>query len=204
MRHVLSRRAALAGAIALLAGCAAPKPKTAQSRDIGFDLWCGRPGAKFGDKIAVTHGSRTISGPMVWTHPITNEVLSVYERRNREANGDKIQLFRLAADGQSLGRVFDSRPGRGDRHFTGDAFFPLGPWSRGERRSWAMTEHEGGKTNARTATIRIRRLSFTDDGVDGALRHDWMLMTPDKKVLFDERYVHAPGIGFVSFSNRLR
>ncbi|MFT6773930.1 MAG: hypothetical protein ACJA1L_001640 [Paracoccaceae bacterium] len=55
-----------------------------------------------------------------------------------------------------------------------------------------MTEHEGGVARRRTATIRIRRLSFNDGGHRDARRYDWTQAGPAGKVLFDERYFYAP------------
>ncbi|MFT6773929.1 MAG: hypothetical protein ACJA1L_001639 [Paracoccaceae bacterium] len=58
--------------------------------------------------------------------------MSVYERRNAEPDGgEKVQLFVRSSGAAALGRVFDRRPGRADRHFVGDAFFPVGGLDRG-------------------------------------------------------------------------
>jgi hypothetical protein len=210
MAHPLSRRTMIFAALAagLTAGCAGPAARRAvpdpETRLIGFDLWSGVPGSKFGDPIRIAQGSRVISGPIDWTHPVTGERLKVYERRNAEISGEKVQLFAMSDEGAALARVFDRRPGRPDRHFVGDAFFPIGIWSKGERRSWTMTEYEAGKVHERVATIRIRRLNFTYDGTPDALRYDWILTDKDGGTVFDERYVHGPSIGFMRFTNRLR
>jgi hypothetical protein len=205
MSDPLSRRTvitAAAAAMALsIAGCAQPAPE-ARVRHIGFALWAGVPGAVFGDAVDVTVGSRTSRGPIDWTHPVTGAAMQVYVRVNRESAGEKMQYFTLSPDGAALSRVFDSRPGRADRHFVGDAFFPLGDWTRGERRSWTMTEHENGAAREYVATIRIRRLSYGDAGRRDALRYDWILTDAAGGVIFDERYVYAPAIGFVSYRNR--
>lgn len=204
-----TRRAVLGGGLGLVlagvAGCAsAPEPDAAaELRVIDLGLWAGSPGARFGDPVEVVDGSRLIRGPFAWTHPVTGERLQVYERLNREPEGDKRQLFRLNSDGAALGRVFDSRPGQSDRVFVGDAFFPLGPWAPGERRSWRITEHQDGEARPRVATIRIRRLSYDYRGVPESLKYDWILTDPAGRKLFDERFIYSPGEGFVKFIDRM-
>jgi hypothetical protein len=151
----------------------------------------------------VTSGSRTIRGPLTWQHPVTQDRLQVYERLNRETKGVKRQLFTLNSDGSALGRVFDSRPGSADRYFVHDAFFPLGHWRRGERRSYPMTEFQSGKTRTFLATIRIRSLSFEYRDVPDSLKYDWRLTDRAGGKVFDERFIYSPGIGFVKFIDRM-
>lgn len=208
MVHAVDRRAFIRAGISVLAlgaaGCTLRgEPGMVDERDIGFDLWTGVPGTAFGVPVDVTRGSRRIHGPLAWTHPASGERLEVYELRNREPQGDKRQLYRLSADGSALGRVFDSRPGRPDRLFLGDAFFPLGRWSRGERRSYPMVEIEGGARREYVATIHIRRLAHEYRGVPGSLTYDWILTDAQGRKVFDERFVYSPGAGFVKFTNRL-
>lgn len=193
--------------VALAAGCAqAPREPESDTRVIGLDLWSGDPrlAGMEAPQMQVVKGTRTLSGPMPWTHPRTGRALQVYERRNVEKDGARIQLFERRADGQALGRVFDARPGRADRSFVNDAFFPLGTWSRGESRDFKMVEYTEQGPQERTATIKIRRLDFTFRDVPHSLRYDWILRDADGNVLFEERYVYSPGVGFASFENRLK
>jgi hypothetical protein len=193
--------------LALVAACAqAPREPKANTRVIGLDLWAGDAGLAGAEapRVQAVKGTRTLSGPIAWSHPKTGQVIQVYERRNVESDGTRIQLFTRRADGQALGRVFDTRPGRADRHFENDAFFPLGIWSRGESRDFKMVEYTEQGAQERTATIKVRRLDFTFRDVPHSLRYDWILRDASGNVLYEERYVYSPGVGFASFENRLR
>lgn len=193
--------------VALIAACAQPprEPRT-ESRVIGLDLWAGDPAiaGAAAPRIQAAKGTRSLSGPTAWSDPKTGQAVQVYERRNVESDGVRTQLFTIRADGQALGRVFDTRPGRADRYFANDAFFPLGTWSRGESRDFTMLEYTEQGPQERTATIRIRRLDFTFRDVPHSLRYDWILRDADGNVLYEERYVYSPGVGFASFENRLK
>ena len=69
-----------------------------KERFIPVELWTGEPwdGAKelntsradtrFGDR-----SNKQIKGPTEWKHPVTGETLLVYERRNQEKQGVKVQ-----------------------------------------------------------------------------------------------------------------
>ena len=73
-----NRRQILAGAGLLamvVGGCARETASSSKTRDIGFDLWVGQPGIGFGDSVAISSGSRSISGPYEWRHPITGETM---------------------------------------------------------------------------------------------------------------------------------
>jgi hypothetical protein len=191
--------------VALVGACAV-QPKEPDTREIGLDLWTGDP-AVAGvtlPQVQSIHGSRTISGPIAWTHDKTGQALQVYERRNPEAEGVKVQYFERRADGQALGRVFDSRPGRADRYFVNDAFFPLGTWARGESRDFQMIEYTEAGPQTRIATIKIRRLDFVFRDVPHSLRYDWILTDANGNVIYNERYVYSPGIGFAAFDDRLK
>lgn len=191
--------------VAFVAACAMQPPEP-ETRVIGLDLWTGEPaiaGVAL-PQVQAVHGTRTISGPKPWTHGKTAQSLQVYERRNEEAAGVKIQYFERRADGQALGRVFDSRPGRADRYFVNDAFFPLGTWARGESRDFQMIEYAEQGPQTRIATIKIRRLDFVFRDVPHSLRYDWILTDANGKVIYNERYVYSPGIGFASFDDRLK
>jgi hypothetical protein len=191
--------------VAFVGACAA-QPKEPDTREIGLDLWTGDP-AVAGvtlPQVRSVHGSRTISGPIAWTHDKTGQALQVYERRNPEPEGVKVQYFERRADGQALGRVFDSRPGRGDRYFVNDAFFPLGTWARGESRDFQIIEYTEAGPQSRIATIKIRRLDFVFRDVPHSLRYDWILTDANGNVIYNERYVYSPGIGFAAFDDRLK
>jgi len=177
-------------------------PGLVQAR-IGFDLWAGPRGVAFGDRVDVTQGSRRIHGPLTLQHPVTGERLTVYARINRERDGERLQYFTMRPDGAALARVFDRRPGRRDRAFTGDAFFPIGLWRQGESRAFRMTEHAGGAPRQRQLTLTVIDPSREFRGVPGSLRYDWIARDSGGGVLFHERFDHSPGIGFVRFDNRL-
>ena len=191
--------------LAVLGACAGG-PQEPEIREIGLDLWTGETAIAglVQPQVQAVHGTRTISGTTAWTHDKTGQTLQVYERRNVEADGVKLQVFTVRADGQALGRVFDSRPGRADRYFVNDAFFPLGPWAPGESRNFQMIEYTEQGPQTRIATIKIRRLDFVFRDVPHSLRYDWTLKDANGNVLYDERYVYSPGVGFASFQNRLK
>ncbi len=189
--------------VAALAACAVEREP--DTRVIGLDLWTGDPaiaGVTL-PQAQVTHGTRTISGPKAWTNPKTGQSLQVYERSNAETQGAKTQYYVRRADGQALGRVFDSRPGRADRYFVNDAFFPLGTWSRGESRTFQAIEYTEAGPQTRLITIKIRRLDFTFRDVPHSLRYDWIMTDANGAVIYNERYVYSPGVGFAAFDNRL-
>lgn len=191
--------------LAVLAACAA-QPKAPDTREIGLDLWTGDPGIAglSQPQIQVVHGTRTLSGPKSWLHPRTGQALQVYERANAEDEGLKVQYFERRPDGQALGRVYDSRPGRADRHFVNDAFFPLGTWARGESRTFQSLEYTEDGPQQRLITIKIRRLDFTFRDVPHSLRYDWIMTDAEGRVIYNERYVYSPGVGFAAFDNRLK
>lgn len=202
-RHPLARLALIVPLVALLGACAMQREP--ETRDIGLDLWTGDP-ALAGvalPQIRVTHGTRTLSGPRTWTHPDSGETMQIYERSNIETEGVKTQYFVRRPDGQALGRVYDARPGRADRTFINDAFFPLGTWGRGESRTFQSLEYTEAGPQTRIITIKIRRLDFTFRDVPHSLRYDWIMSDAKGNVIYNERYVYSPGVGFAAFDNRL-
>jgi len=174
-----------------------------QTRSIGLDLWVGTAVDPDAAPFNVSSGSRVKYGPDIWTHPITGQSMETFVRVNNERNGQRIQRFAIRSDGQALARVFDQRPGQPDRHFVGDAFFPLGIWSKGENRIYQMTQYRLGQAETFNATLRIRRLSFRYRNVPESLRYDWQLHDQAGRKIFDERFEYSPGIGFVNFTNRM-
>lgn len=219
----LTRRGALRGlaggtAALLLGGCGATVPDLrdvalpdlggltgAAPRRIGFDLWSGVPGARFGDRIDKSVGSRRIYGPRQWRHPVTGETIPIYVRENRERDGGvRVRYLTMNADGTALARVFDRRPGqRHDRYFQGDAFVPQGSWADGTRRRYTMTQVQNGRASEFRLTLRMLRSNFTYEGRAGSMEYDWIARTPSGRMVFHEGYVYSPGVGFVDFDNRL-
>lgn len=205
-RHPLVRLALILPLVAVLGACAAPQERGSDTRDIGLDLWSGDPslaGITL-PQVRMTHNTRTLSGPRSWTHPDTGETVQIYERTNVEDEGVKTQYFTRRPDGQALGRVYDSRPGRADRTFVNDAFFPLGTWGRGESRTFQSIEYTEDGPQTRLITIKIRRLDFTFRDVEHSLRYDWIMTDANGNVIYNERYVYSPGVGFAAFDNRLK
>ncbi len=181
-------------------------------RFIPIELWSG---AKWNGQrdlamapMNVTFGKRgkkRITGPVDWRHPVTGQNLKVYDRLNKTTKGDKRQLFTLNPDKTGLAKVFDHRPGRKDRYQSDNAvLFPLGLWRKGELRNYRFDEFVNGKKVQRTATIRIRRLSFTYKGVKHAMKFDWILKDAQGQILFHERYIYGPQKGLMYFKDRLK
>jgi len=174
------------------------------SDKIGFGLWAGVRGAKFGDPVDRTVGIRRIRGPRVWTHPITGRRLKVYVRTKRERSGTKTSYYTMRADGTALARVYDRRPGRSDRYFTDDAFMPMGPWWNGKTKSYRMAQHFDGKTRPYTVSIRVTRASFTHKGIPGSMEYVWTERTSKGRKTKALRYVYSPGRGLVVAENLMK
>lgn len=199
--------AAAGGALALGAGCVPQMPVARApggAADLGFDLWAGVPGARFGDRVDRTVGPRRIRGPRRWTHPITRQTMTIYVRTKRETSGTKTAYYTMRSDGTALGRVFDSRPGRPDRYFVDDALVPMGPWRDGMARSYAVTEHADGRPVRSTVTIRVTRASFTHRGVPGSMEYVWTRKNASGRKTAELRYIYSPGIGFVDIDNLMK
>ena len=199
-----------------LAGCASMSNpwfvnKQRNSRFIPVEMWTGAEWT--GEKqlimtpVNVTFGSRnhkTISGPALWTHPITDETLKVYERINKTKKGVKRQLFTINPNASGLAKVFDERPNMAKRFFSAQAvLFPLGYWLKGEKRTFVFDEFVDGKLLKRTATIHMRRLSFTYEEVKYAMKYDWIMQDDKGNIIFNERFVYGPGKGLMYYKNRL-
>ncbi len=176
----------------------------ARQGQIGFELWSGVPGSTFGERIDKTVGSRRISGPRNWRHPVTGETLPIYIRENRERRGVRIQYLTMNNDGTALARVFDRRPGQThDRYFINDAFVPMGRWRDGTRRSYTMTQVQAGRSERFALSIRMLRSDFVFEGRAGSMEYDWIASSPAGRTIFHERFVYSPGLGFADFDNRL-
>jgi hypothetical protein len=206
-------------AFTLAVGCASSPQVWKQSLDrqadtrfIPLELWSGDDWSGATrlalTPAATTFGKRdhkTIRGPFAWRHPVTGETLQVYERLNHTTEGPKRQLFTINPEGTGLAKVYDERPGMPTRHFSTNAvLFPLGSWGRGEKRTFAFDEYVEGRRERRTATIYIRRLSFTYQDAPYALKYDWICQDSQGKELFHERFIYGPGESLMYFQNRLK
>jgi hypothetical protein len=207
----LSRRFFLAalggGALTGAAGCIPDMPVTrlpGASAQLGFGLWAGVPGAKFGDRVDRTVGVRRIVGPRTWTHPVTGQRMTVYVRTKQESSGTKTSYYTLRPDGTALARVLDKRPGAADRYFTGDAFVPVGPWRSGMAKSYAMAQHSSGKATQFTVTIRVTKATFTHKGRSGSMEYIWTERNQSGRKTKELRYVYSPGIGMADVKNLMK
>jgi len=184
---------------------------TADSRFIPVELWAsanwsGLEDVSFSrlDTTSGKNGNRTVSGPITWRNPYTGKSYGVYEQVKTKKYGLKRQLFTLNEKGTALGRVFDSRPGSGDRVFENEAMFPVGYWRRGEERTFEYLVFLESGAVKRTATIKIRQLDYAYRGVEHSLKYDWIQRNEEGDVLFYERYVYSPGKGLVRFTDRMK
>lgn len=209
--HTLTRRlfmaAASASAVTAVAGCIPDLPVSLSmgpDATLGFGLWAGVPGAKFGDRIDRTRNVRRIRGPRVWTHPVTGKRLQVYVRTKWEPSGTKTSYYTMRSDGTALARVFDSRPGRADRYFTDDAFMPIGPWRNGMTKSYRMAEHSKGKATRYVVSIRVVQAAFTYNGRPGSMEYVWTQRTASGSKAKQLRYIYSPGIGLVVTENLMK
>ena len=98
-----------------------------------------------------------IKGPTDWKHPVTGQTSTVYERVNPdERRGeDKTQLFTINQDQTGLGRLFDGRPGRDTRTYSGGLKFTLGMWKEGESKPFTY------KVWDTSVTERLARSPFS-------------------------------------------
>jgi hypothetical protein len=175
-----------------------------KERFIPVELWTGEPwdGAKelnttraetrFGDR-----SNKQIKGPTEWKHPVTGETLLVYERRNQEKQGVKVQLFAMNEAKNGLGRVYDSRPEFGTRTFSGGLKFPLGYWQQGETRQLEEKRYEGSKAETRIESITITRLDFNYQGAPHCLEFYWVYRD-GAKIVDHQTYIYCPNRGMVS------
>ena len=98
-------------------------------------------------------------GPIEWRIPVTDTTEAVWVRS--KADGSKTQYFTCHDKG--VGRVFDQRVGRDDRHWaTGRCKFPAGHgWKLRERRDCGRT------------AIEITEIGTNDDGSLTHLTFKW-------------------------------
>jgi hypothetical protein len=174
-----------------------------KERFIPVELWTGEPwdGAKelnttraetrFGDR-----SNKQIKGPTEWKHPVTGETLLVYERRNQEKQGVKVQLFALNEAKNGLGRVYDSRPEFGTRTVSGGLKFPLGYWRQGETRQLEEKRYEDSKAETRIESITITQLDFNYQRAPHCLEFYWVYRDGGK-IVDHQTYIYCPNQGMV-------
>ena len=165
--------------------------------------WDGKKELKM-PRVDGTYRHRTatyyIRGPTGWKHPVTGQTSVVYERINpgKYKDDDKSQLFTINQDQSGLGRLFDGRPGRDTRTYSGGLKFPLGLWKEDEIKSfvykvWGTTETE------RTETITIKQMNFTYQGTPYCLEIYWTATDRSGRKTYDRQtYVYCPGKSMVS------
>lgn len=156
--------------------------------------WDGKKELKM-PKVEGTYRHRTatyqIKGPTEWKHPKTGQTHVVYERINPSKDGDKWQIFTVNEDQTGLGRLFDGRPGRDTRTYSGGLKFPLGLWKEGESKSFVYKVWDSRETQ-RTETITIKQNDFAFQGTPHCLEFYWA--ATDRKTTFDRHtYIYCPG-----------
>ena len=133
--------------------------------------WDGKKTLKM-PKVEGTYRHRTatyqIKGPTDWKHPKTGQTYAVYERINPGTDGDKWQIFTVNEDQTGLGRLFDGRPGRDARTYSGGLKFPLGLWKEGESK-WFVYKVWDSRETQRTETITIKQNDFAFQGTPHCL-----------------------------------
>jgi hypothetical protein len=179
-----------------------------KERYIPVELWAGADwDGKFELKMLPVDGTyrhRTatyyIKGPTEWKHPVTGQTSLVYERINpgKNKDDDKSQLFTINQDQTGLGRLFDGRPGRDTRTYSGGLKFPLGPWKEGETKSFVYKVWDTSESE-RTESITIRQIDFTYQGTPHCIEIYWTATDRSGRKTFDRHtYVYCPGKSMVS------
>ena len=161
--------------------------------------WDGKKELKM-PKVESTYRHRTatyqIKGPTDWKHLKTGQTYAVYERINPGTGGDKWQIFTVNEDQTGLGRLFDGRPGRDTRTYSGGLKFPLGLWKEGESKSFVYKVWNSRETQ-RTETITIKQNDFAFQGTPHCLEFYWA--ATDRKTTFDRHtYIYCPGKSMVN------
>ena len=161
--------------------------------------WDGKRELKM-PKVEGTYRHRTatyqIKGPTDWKHPKTGQTYVVYERINAGTDGDKWQIFTVNEDQTGLGRLFDGRPGRDTRTYSGGLKFPLGLWKEGESK-WFVYKVWDSRETQRTETITIKQKDFAFQGTPHCLEFYWA--ATDRKTTFDRHtYIYCPGKSMVN------
>ena len=213
MRRYILFAIALAGVLRLTAGAAVALdlkawesstfPET-KERYIPVELWAGAEWDGNRElrmpKVDGTYRHRTatyhIKGPLEWKHPVIEKMFVVYERINPGKDGDKSQIFTINEEQTGLGRLFDGRPGRDTRTYSGGLKFPLGLWKEGESK-WFVYKVWDTRETQRTETITIKQINFTYQSTPHCLEFYWT--AKDIKTTFDRHtYIYCPGKSMVS------
>ena len=182
-------------------------PQT-KERYIPVELWTGADwDGKRELKMAPVDGTyrhRTstyyIKGPTEWKHPVTGQSSVVYERINpgKNKDDDKSQLFTINHDQTGMGRLFDGRPGRDTRTYSGGLKFPLGLWKEGESKSFVYKVWDTSETE-RKETISIKQINFTYQSTPHCLEIFWAATDRSGKKTYDRHtYIYCPGQSMVS------
>ena len=141
-----------------------------------------------------------IKGPTDWKHPVTGHTAPVYERINPDKNRseDKTQLFTINRQQTGLGRLFDGRPGRDTRTYSGGLKFPLGLWKEGESKSFTYKVWDTSETE-RVETTTVQRVDFSYQGTPHCLEIYWTATDRSGRKTYDRHtYVYCPGKSMVS------
>ena len=179
-----------------------------KERYIPVDLWAGTDWeGKFELKMPPVDGTyrhRTstyyIKGPTKWKHPVTGQTSLVYERINpgRNKDDDKSQLFTINQDRSGLGRLFDGRPGRDTRTYSGGLKFPLGLWKESETKSIVYKVWDTSETE-RAETITLKQMNFTYQGTPYCVEIYWTAADRSGRKSYDRHtYIYCPGKSMVS------
>jgi len=200
---VASLVSAPAIALDLSAWSGSINPET-KERYIPVELWAGAEWDGKRElrmpKVDGTYRHRTsaytIKGPMEWKHPRTGQTFVVYERVNPSREGDKSQIFTINDDQTGLGRLFDGRPGRDTRTYSGGLKFPLGLWKEGETKLFSYKIWDSDESQRRES-ITIKQIDFTFQGLRHCLEIYWT--ASDIKRTYDRHtYVYCPAKSMVS------
>ena len=138
--------------------------------------------------------SYSIKGPTEWKHPVTGRTSLTYERINpgRNKDDDKSQLFTINEDQTGLGRLFDGRPRRDTRTYSGGLKFPLGLWKEGETKSFVYKVWDTTETT-RMEAITIKQINFTYQGASYCLEIYWTATDRSGRKTYDRHtYIYCP------------
>jgi len=171
-----------------------------ESRFIPIELWTGSKWdeihkLKYGSAdLTFGNGRKRITGPIVWRNPITEIGITGYHRVH--LGSGKEQIFTITHDGQTLGRVYDSRR---QRSIIGGAKFPLGWWRQEETRLFDSVETPLGKQKRRRRiTIEILQINFSYNDIENCLKFRWTKEFPrNGQIIDDNNYTYCPDEGLV-------
>jgi hypothetical protein len=175
-----------------------------KTRFIPIELWTGsnwdgehKLNYGFAD-LTFGNGRKRITGPIEWRDPITGSVVIGYRRVHLKYG--KVQIFTVTHNGQSLGRVYDSRH---KASISDGAKFPLGLWKQGEKRIFdSIYTRVGRKQYIRRRTMEIIRINFSFNDNKNCLKFRWK--TEDRKkgrIIDDNNYTYCPGKGLVEIED---